>query len=67
MSAGIEQMIAEGRTGRQLEMVREHWASVRRLWLGDLLLDHELIAEDVEIGTRLEAALAPSIMVMEAA
>ncbi len=38
------------------------WAYVR-----DLLLDHELIAEDVELGTRLEAALAPSILVMEAA
>ena len=33
----------------------------------DLLLDRELIAEDVETGNRLEAALAPSIMVMEAA
>lgn len=33
----------------------------------DLLLDHELIAEDIEFGTRLEAVLAPSILVMEAA
>ena len=38
------------------------WAYAR-----DLLLDHVLIAEDVELGTRLEAALAPSILVMEAA
>ncbi len=30
----------------------------------DLLLDHELIAEDVELGNRLEAALRPSIWVM---
>ena len=36
-------------------------------WARELLLDRELIAEDVELGTRLEAALAPSIMVMEAA
>ncbi len=33
----------------------------------DLLLDHELIAEDVELGTRLENALKPSIWVMGAA
>jgi hypothetical protein len=32
----------------------------------DLLLYHELIAEDIQLGERLEAALAPSIMVMEA-
>ena len=35
MSAGIEKMVAEGRFDRQLEMVREHWSAVRRLWLGD--------------------------------
>ena len=33
----------------------------------DLLLYHELIAEDVELGNRLEAALKPSIWVIEAA
>jgi hypothetical protein len=33
----------------------------------DLLLDHELIAEDVGLGNRLEAVLKPSIWVMEAA
>ncbi len=33
----------------------------------DLLLDHELIAEDVELGTRLQAALAPSIWLAEVA
>ncbi len=33
----------------------------------DLLLNAELIAEDVELGTRLEAALAPEIWVMERA
>ena len=33
----------------------------------DLLLDHELIAEDIEIGNRLEAALRPEIWVMAAA
>ena len=38
------------------------WSMVR-----DLLLDHVLIAENIALGTRLEAALAPSIMVMRAA
>ena len=33
MNAGIEQMIAEGRTDRQLALVREHWAAARHLWL----------------------------------
>ncbi len=33
MSAGIEQMIAEGRADRQLALVREHWTAVRDLWL----------------------------------
>ena len=33
----------------------------------DLLLDRELIAEDVDLGTRLEAALKPSIWVRRAA
>ncbi len=33
----------------------------------DLLLDHDLIAEDVELGNRLEASLKPSIWVMEKA
>ncbi len=33
----------------------------------DLLLDHELIAEDVELGTRLAATLKPDIWVMGAA
>ncbi len=33
----------------------------------DLLLDRELIAEDVDLGTRLEAALKPEIWVMGAA
>ncbi len=33
MSAGIEQMIAEGRADRQLALVREHWTAVRHLWL----------------------------------
>ena len=36
-------------------------------WIRELLLGHELIAEDIELGTRLEAALVPSILVMEAA
>ena len=31
--AGIEQMVAEAHANRQLALVREHWASVRRLWL----------------------------------
>ena len=26
---------AEGRFDRQVALVREHWTSVRRLWLGD--------------------------------
>ena len=33
----------------------------------DLLLDHELIAEDIDLGDRLAAALKPDIWVMEAA
>ena len=33
----------------------------------DLLLDHELIAEDVDLGTRLETTLKPEIWVMGAA
>ena len=36
-------------------------------WVPDLLLGFDVIAEDVELGERLEAALAPSILVMEAA
>ncbi len=36
-------------------------------WTRELLLDHELIAEDIELGNRLQAALMPSILVMEAA
>ena len=37
-AAGIEQMVAQGRFDRQLALVREHWASVRRLWLNDSAL-----------------------------
>ena len=36
-------------------------------WVPDLLLVFDLIAEDVELGNRLEAALKPEIWVMEAA
>ena len=36
-------------------------------WTRKLLLDHELIAEDVELGTRLESALGPEIWVMRTA
>ena len=32
-------------------------------WARDLLLDHELIVEDVELGERLDAALKPNIWV----
>ncbi len=32
-------------------------------WVPDLLLGHELIAEDLDLGTRLEAALKPEIWV----
>ena len=35
MSAGVEQMVAEGRVDRQLALVREHWSAVRHLWLGE--------------------------------
>ena len=35
----VEQMATEGRVTSQLELVREHWAAVRRLWLGDSDLD----------------------------
>ncbi len=33
MSADLEKMVAEGRADHQLALVREHWASVRWLWL----------------------------------
>ncbi len=33
----------------------------------DLLLDHELIAEDLDLGAALEDALKPDIWIMEAA
>ena len=36
-------------------------------WVPDLLLGFDLIAEDVDLGNRLEAALRPEIWVMEAA
>ncbi len=36
-------------------------------WAWDLLLGLDLIAEDVDLGNRLEAALKPDIWVMEAA
>ncbi len=36
-------------------------------WARDLLLDHELIAEDLELGDRLDAVLGPDIWIMEAA
>ena len=36
-------------------------------WIPDLLLGHELIAEDVDLGNRLAAALKPDICVMESA
>ena len=36
-------------------------------YVRDLLTDHELIAEDVDLGTRLERALRPEIWVMGAA
>ena len=36
-------------------------------WVPELLLGHELIAEDLKLGTRLQAALAPSIWLAEVA
>ena len=36
-------------------------------WAFDLLLGLDLIAEDIDLGNRLEAALAPAVWVMEAA
>ncbi len=36
-------------------------------WAFDLLLGHELVAEDIQLGNRLQGALMPSIWVMEAA
>ena len=36
-------------------------------WARDLLLDHELIAEDLGLGAALEAALKPTIWVRRAA
>ena len=35
----LEDLAAEGRFVSQLELVREHWAAVRRLWLNDSDLD----------------------------
>ncbi len=36
-------------------------------WARDLLLDQELVAEDLDLGNRLEDALKPDIWIMEAA
>ncbi len=36
-------------------------------WVPELLLGHELIAEDLELGAQLDTALKPEIWVMEAA
>ena len=33
MSAAVEMMVAEGRAEHQIALVREHWASVRHLWI----------------------------------
>ena len=38
-SRTLEDMAAEERFASQLELVREHWAAVRRLWLNDSDLD----------------------------
>ena len=32
--ASLEPLVAQGRFDRQIALVREHWISVRRLWLG---------------------------------
>ena len=34
ISASLELLVAQGRFDRQIVLVREHWTSVRRLWLG---------------------------------
>ena len=36
-------------------------------WARDLLLGHELLAEDLDLGERLEAALKPVISIGRAA
>jgi hypothetical protein len=36
MSAAITALIAQGRFDRQFALVREHWASVRRLWIEEM-------------------------------
>ena len=36
-------------------------------WTRDLLLDHELVAEDLDLGAALEEALEPHIWIREAA
>ncbi len=33
MSVGIKALVAQGRFDRQLQLVREHWRSCRRLWI----------------------------------
>ena len=33
-AAAVEALVAQGHFDRQIELVREHWTSVRHLWLG---------------------------------
>ena len=53
-AAGIEQMVAQGRFDRQLALVREHWASVRRLWLND---------SDLSPGAKIRSELPPDFWI----
>ncbi len=54
MSAGIRRMVAEGRADRQLEIVREHWSAVRRLWLGD---------PEIRAGAKFRSELPPDFWI----
>ena len=88
----LETLAEAERFDSQIELVREHWAPVRHLWIEgpdvapagklraglpeefyigagmpELLLGHELIAEDIELGDRLAAALKPEIWIRRAA
>ncbi len=56
--------------GNPLTWLRSGGAGVCILdwdWCRELLLDHELIAEDLDLGNRLVAALKPNVWVMEVA
>ncbi len=50
----LEGLAAEGRFASQIELVREHWASVRRLWLND---------SDLNPGGHIRSQLPPEFWI----